>query len=203
MSGRYVDLPRHDFFQSDETFSLSIYVKNLKPEDVSVAFRERSIKLILGKDTYDLNPLSHGIDPERSSFRVVSVKVELTLAKLDKGVRWLDLVGDEAVTHMSASKPNERSSSVNPANKPKKDWSRVVDEEMESLKKADGATEESDVNELFRSIYANADEDSRKAMIKSMQESGGTTLSTNWKDIGSKKTMVTPPEGMIAKKWEQ
>ena len=29
------------------------------------------------------------------------------------------------------------------------------------------------VNDLFKSIYVNADEDSRRAMIKSMQESGG------------------------------
>ena len=33
---------------------------------------------------------------------------------------------------------------------------------------------------LFKQIYANADEDKRRAMIKSMQTSGGTVLSTDW-----------------------
>ena len=35
---------------------------------------------------------------------------------------------------------------------------------------------------------AGADEDTRRAMNKSFQESNGTVLSTNWKEIGSKKT---------------
>lgn len=34
-----------------------------------------------------------------------------------------------------------------------------------------------------------------------MQESGGTVLSTNWKDIGKKKTECTPPSGMEAKRY--
>ncbi len=38
-------------------------------------------------------------------------------------------------------------------------------------------------------------------MMKSYQESGGTVLSTNWEDVGKKKVEVSPPDGMIAKKW--
>lgn len=30
----------------------------------------------------------------------------------------------------------------------------------------------------------------------------GTTLSTNWAEIGQKQTEVKPPDGMVAKKWE-
>ena len=32
-------------------------------------------------------------------------------------------------------------------------------------------------------------------------ESGGTVLSTNWKDIGAKKTDIKPPDGMEYKTW--
>ena len=39
-------------------------------------------------------------------------------------------------------------------------------------------------------------------MNKSYQESGGTVLSTNWKDIGKKKVEVKPPDGMEYKKYE-
>lgn len=35
------------------------------------------------------------------------------------------------------------------------------------------------------------------------QESGGTVLSTNWNDIGAKKTDVKPPDGMEYKKWNE
>ena len=40
----------------------------------------------------------------------------------------------------------------------------------------------------FCACLAGADEDTRRAMNKSFQESNGTVLSTNWKEIGSKKT---------------
>lgn len=33
-------------------------------------------------------------------------------------------------------------------------------------------------------------------------ESNGTVLSTNWKDVGSKKVEGSPPDGMEMKKWE-
>jgi suppressor of G2 allele of SKP1 len=37
-------------------------------------------------------------------------------------------------------------------------------------------------------------------MIKSFTESGGTTLSTNWAEVGSKRVPVQPPEGMEERK---
>ena len=33
-------------------------------------------------------------------------------------------------------------------------------------------------------------------------ESNGTVLSTNWKEVGSKKVEGSPPDGMEMKKWE-
>jgi suppressor of G2 allele of SKP1 len=38
-------------------------------------------------------------------------------------------------------------------------------------------------------------------MMKSFSESGGTVLSTNWKDIGAKRTEIKPPTGMEFKKY--
>ena len=40
------------------------------------------------------------------------------------------------------------------------------------------------VDGFFKKLYAGADDDTRRAMMKSYQESGGTSLSTNWSEVG-------------------
>ena len=42
------------------------------------------------------------------------------------------------------------------------------------------------VDGFFKKLYAGADDDTRRAMMKSYQESNGTALSTNWADVGKK-----------------
>lgn len=48
------------------------------------------------------------------------------------------------------------------------------------------------VDGFFKKLYAGADDDTRRAMMKSYQESGGTALSTDWKDVGKRR--VDPVE---------
>ena len=45
---------------------------------------------------------------------------------------------------------------------------------------------------LFQTLYKDADDDTKKAMMKSYQESGGTALSTNWKEVSAGKVPVQP-----------
>ena len=57
------------------------------------------------------------------------------------------------------------------------------------------------VNGFFKKLYKDADPDTRRAMMKSYQESNGTALSTNWAEVGKGKVETSPPDGMEAKKW--
>ncbi len=59
------------------------------------------------------------------------------------------------------------------------------------------------VHGFFKKIYANADPDTRRAMMKSYQESNGTALSTNWAEVGKAKMETTPPDGMVARQWNE
>lgn len=60
--------------------------------------------------------------------------------------------------------------------------------------KEEEPTGEAAINALFQKIYANADEDTRRAMMKSFVESKGTVLNTNWSEVGSKNIEPIPPK---------
>jgi hypothetical protein len=49
------------------------------------------------------------------------------------------------------------------------------------------------VDSFFKKLYANADPDTQRAMMKSYYESQGTALSTNWDEVGKDKVAVHPP----------
>lgn len=49
------------------------------------------------------------------------------------------------------------------------------------------------VDGFFKKLYAGADDDTRRAMMKSYVESNGTALSTNWSEVGKGK--VEPVKG--------
>ncbi|KAI0508929.1 SGS-domain-containing protein [Xylaria bambusicola] len=75
-------------------------------------------------------------------------------------------------------------------------WDKMDVDDDEDVSK-DG-----DVNNFFQKIYKDADEDTKRAMMKSFIESNGTALSTSWDDAKSKTYKTQPPDGAEAKKWE-
>lgn len=61
-----------------------------------------------------------------------------------------------------------------------------MEQEVKAQEEEEKPQGEQALNALFQKIYADADEDTRRAMMKSFQMSGGTCLSTNWKEVKSK-----------------
>lgn len=87
----------------------------------------------------------------------------------------------------------------------KTDLSSKYDKWDKLAKEVDKEDEEEDggVDKLFKKIYKDANDDVRRAMVKSFTESQGTVLSTNWGEVGKQQVEMKPPEDSEFKKYEK
>jgi len=92
---------RNDFYQTASSVNVSLYLKKIDKERARVDLAEKTITFDLPtsenkrfQDTYNLFA---PIDPEKSSFRVLGTKLELTLVKAD-GTSWPVLRSDDKWT---------------------------------------------------------------------------------------------------------
>lgn len=99
---------------------------------------------------------------------VLTSKVEIKVAKKRPGQTWPRLEkgehGEDAPVVVQA--------------KPQKNWDKIDDEDDDEQGK--------DAMGFFQHLFAGADDDTRRAMMKSYVESNGTSLSTNWDEVKSK-----------------
>ncbi|KAI9250914.1 SGS domain-containing protein [Phascolomyces articulosus] len=186
---------RHEWFQNDTFITIEVFIKNVKKDAVDLGFFEKSlslsIKMANGSDySLELDPLAHEILPKESSYKVLSTKIEIKLKKKMDGIKWGMLEGEDEIVNTMATASNSRK---------QKDWDKLAREIDKDADKPEG---DAALNTLFQQIYSGADEDTKRAMMKSFVESNGTCLSTNWSEVGAKKVETKPPEGMVARKYE-
>lgn len=80
---------RYDWYQTDEKIVITVMLKDAAKKNGKVSIEEEQVSVTA--DDYSLVlDLFDRINVERSTYRIVPVKVELTLAK-SSGIRWSDL----------------------------------------------------------------------------------------------------------------
>uniref|UniRef100_A0A0C9S569 Protein SGT1 homolog n=1 Tax=Wollemia nobilis TaxID=56998 RepID=A0A0C9S569_9CONI len=201
---------RHEYYQSPKYVVVTVFAKGLSEENVSIEFGEQFLSIVIqvsGEEPFALQKrLFAKIILDRCKYSILSTKIEIWMAKAE-ALNWTSLEYDDK-KQVVIQKPNVASDMQNqrptyPTSnmKSSRDWDKleaeVKKEEKEEKLEGDAA-----LNKLFRDIYRDADEDTRRAMQKSFIESNGTVLSTNWKEVGSKHVDGSPPQGMEMKKWE-
>lgn len=225
------DKIRHDWYQNNDRVYFTLLAKGVPKDKATIDIQPHSLTISFPLQTssdydFSLEPLYAEIDPSASTFSIMSTKIEVVLKKSQPGQKWPSLEGNESATESSnpttsvASPPSQSSSTARKApsyptssRSGPKDWDKLASEALAKPKtgdsKDDGKMEEDDdddeggdpVNGFFKKLYAGADADTRRAMMKSFSESNGTALSTNWEEVKKGKVETSPPEGLEAKKW--
>jgi suppressor of G2 allele of SKP1 len=204
---------RHDWMQNANFVTVSVYSKGVKKENCEVDFDTDSCMITLklnDSSEYLLHlDLAGVIDPMACKFEVLSTKVEIKLKK-NPEVKWEALESAEAETlkvrsMADSDKPVQKTYPTSQGKK--KDWN-AVEQQLKKDEMAEKPEGDEALNKLFKEIYGNANEDTRRAMMKSFQTSGGTVLSTNWDEVGKKDYdkerddgKLSAPNGMEWKKW--
>lgn len=167
---------QYSWFQTEVQVVLELPVKVAGPERVRVDADELRVEVLAvstsNQEYHLLLNLLQPIDPGATSTRVTPSHVEVTLRK-KSAVNWI------AVEAAALAQPLKYPSSK------KKDWSHV-DQEVERELKQEKPQGDEALMSLFRQIYENGNESTRRAMIKSFQTSSGTVLSTNWAEVEQK-----------------
>lgn len=217
-----ISLPiKYQYYQSLSSLTIDVMAKNRTQDDVIVEIHPTHLKVVVkytitkGEKVTDHEEvvidkdLFAQINAEKSKYQIYKTKVEITLCKIDQE-QWPAIEATGAPRLPLASRPVEPPAEENPkpAKVPKaysstKDWDKVESEISKELEAEKPEGEEA-MAALFRQIFRDADPETRMAMKKSFQTSGGTVLSTNWKEVKDTdyETVRQAPKGVEWKNWE-
>jgi suppressor of G2 allele of SKP1 len=183
---------KHEWYQTPTHVILTIFAKKVEQDKISVdhiAGDEVIVSITLpgsGSEEYQLH-LDLFAAVEAPEMSILPMKVELKMKKV-AAQNWADL--QKVMNVAPAAYPT--------SNRAKKDWS-AIEKDAQAEMDAEKPQGDEALNKLFKDIYGNASEETRRAMIKSFQTSGGTVLSTNWDDVSKAdyegKDRPSAPEG--------
>ncbi|XP_073347667.1 protein SGT1 homolog isoform X3 [Pagrus major] len=190
---------KHDWYQTESQVIVTVMAKNVPKDGVCANFMEKelsaTIQLASG-DNFNLHlDLLHPIVPQQSNFKILSTKVEFKMKKTD-AIRWEKLEGEGQESNIKHFNPNDYPTSSQFNRK----WDKMVVDISEE-EKSENLEGDAALNKLFQQIYCDGSDEVKRAMNKSFMESGGTVLSTNWKDVGKRKVEMSPPEDVEFKKF--
>ncbi|OQE40274.1 hypothetical protein PENCOP_c006G08879 [Penicillium coprophilum] len=198
---------RHEWYQSQDSVVVTLYVKGIAKDSVVVEMEESLVSLqfpLPSGSEYDftLDPLYAAIDPAESKVSVKGTKIELNLRKKTAGQKWGALEGSATNPTQITDRPADQKAPATAgpsyptsSRHGTKDWDKVASsltgEKSKDKAEADGDLSDDEggdaVDGFFKKLYAGADPETRRAMIKSYTESQGTSLSTNWSEVAKGK----------------
>ena len=213
----------HQWFQTVGGVEVDVLAKRLLKDAVSITIEPRRLRVCVNGGAaggsasaprdYELDvPLWGEVSVARSHHEVTPSKIVVRLAKASPGA-WADLAacGPQAAAapptlgdggSASGAAPSPARAPTYPSSAPRRvDWAAV---EAAADADPDPVSGEAALQRFFQDLYKDADEDTRRAMVKSYVESNGTSLSTVWKDVAAKDfgAEAAPPEGQEMRTYE-
>lgn len=122
--------------------------------------------------------------PQLEPHRIISLFLRNSFAQKSEPQDWKGLEASNKLPEGTLSRNNLRAGG-NTAPSPyasKKDWNSVEKQVIQEDEK-DKPEGQDALHKLFQQIFANGDPETKRAMMKSYQTSGGTVLSTNWNEV--------------------
>jgi suppressor of G2 allele of SKP1 len=210
------DKIKHDWYQNNENVVFTLMAKGVPADKANIEIDKDSLNIsfpIQGATSdfsYTLDPFYAEVDPTQSKSRITPTKIEITLRKATPAMKWHSLESDRKVesssentttipSHVLQGKTTTESAPAYPTSSKSgaKNWDKVAKEDLGEEDEQEG----DETTRFFKQLYKGAGSDQQRAMMKSYQESGGTVLSTDWSNVGSKYVKPEPPEGMEAKQY--